>query len=110
MLKDFATTVRDDVFAHLLHCQCVDYCCTQHGSIFEWKLETWFVLSCKQTHPVKCSRDPRKDKNAMDGFGDYWGDERHANSQPRFHRILGWNTDRAYGFQTWQTGAMSVCA
>ena len=54
VLKDFATTV-----------------CMQHGSIFEWKPETWCVLSCKQTHPVKCSHDLRKDKNAMDGSGDY---------------------------------------
>ena len=23
-----------------LHCRCVDFCCTQHGLIFEWKLET----------------------------------------------------------------------
>ena len=49
VLKDFATTVRDDIFAPtLLHCQCVDYHCMQHGSIFEWKLETWYVLSCKR--------------------------------------------------------------
>ena len=40
----------------------------QHGSIFEWKLETWYVLSCKQTHPATCSPDTRKDKNAMDGI------------------------------------------
>ena len=56
---------------HLLHCQCVDYCCMQHGSIFEWKLETWYVLLCKQTHPVKCSPDTRNEKNARNGFGDY---------------------------------------
>ena len=73
VLKDFATTVRDMTYLrqHLLHCQCVDYCCTQHGSIFEWKLETLCVLSCKQTHPVFCSLDLRKDKNVMDGSGDY---------------------------------------
>ena len=46
-----------------LHCQCVDSCCTQHGSTFEWRLETLCVLSCMQTHPVKCSLDLRKDKN-----------------------------------------------
>ena len=75
VLKDFATTVRDDVSAPTLHlhCQCVDYCCTQHGSIFEWKPETLCMLSCKQTHPVKCSHDLRKDKNVMDGSGDYMG-------------------------------------
>ena len=56
---------------HHLHCQCVVYCCTKHGSIFEWKLETLCVLSCKQTHPVKCSLDLWKDKNVMDGSGDY---------------------------------------
>ena len=27
-----------------------------------------------------------------------WGDERHANSEPRLHRIPGWNTHRAHGF------------
>ena len=42
-------------------------------SIFEWKPETWCVLSCKQTHPVKRSLDLQRDKNAMDGFGDYMG-------------------------------------
>ena len=67
------------------------------------------MLSCKQTHPVKCSPDPRKDKNARD-LETTWSDEWHANSQPRFHRISGWNTDRTYGFQTWQTGEMSICA
>ena len=72
VLKDYATTVRDDVFAPThLHCQCVDTCCTQHGSIFEWKLETLCVLSCKQTHPVTCSLHLRKDKNVMDGSGDF---------------------------------------
>ena len=66
-----ATTVRDDVFAPThLHCQCVDLCCTQHGAIFEWKLETLCVLPCKQTHPVKCSLDPQKGKNVMDRSGD----------------------------------------
>ena len=54
-----------------LHGQYVDSCCTQHGSIFESKLETLCVLSCKQTHPEKCSLDLRKDKNVMDGSGDY---------------------------------------
>ena len=72
VLKDFATTVRDDAFAPThLHCQCVDVCCTQHVSIFEWKLETLCVHSCKQTHLVKRSLDLRKDKNVMDGSGDY---------------------------------------
>ena len=74
VLKDFATTVRDDDLRQPhLHCQYLDNCCTQHGSIFEWKLETLCVLSCKQTHPVKCSLDLRKDKNVMDGSGDYMG-------------------------------------
>ena len=39
-----------------------------------------------------------------------WIDERHANGKPRLYRILGWYAHRAHGFQTWQTGAMSVCA
>ena len=72
VLKDFATTVRDDVIAPTPSPLSVrDYCCTQHGSILEGNLETLCVLSCKQIHPVKCSPDLRKDKNAMDGFGDY---------------------------------------
>ena len=39
-----------------------------------------------------------------------WCDERHANSKPRLHRIPGWYSHRAHGFQTRQIGAMSVCA
>ena len=31
------------------------------------------MLSCKQTHPVKCSLDLRKDKNVMNGSGDFYG-------------------------------------
>ena len=65
-----------------LHFQCVD-----------WR------QSCKLTHPVKCSLDLRKDKK-RDGW--IW-------TQPRLLRIPGWNTHRAHGFQTWQTGALSVC-
>ena len=43
-----------------LHDQCADCCSTQHGSIFEWKLETLCVLSYKQTHPVKVfARSPK---------------------------------------------------
>ena len=46
VLKDFATTVREMTFLRQLHlhCQCVDFCCMQNGSIFEWKLETSCVL------------------------------------------------------------------
>ena len=65
VLQDFATTVRDDVFAPThLHCQCVDYCCTQYGSIFEWKLVCAFMQA-------DSSCEIRKDKNVMDGSGDY---------------------------------------
>ena len=63
VLKDFATTVRDDVFAPTPS--------PLSGSIVEWKLKTLCVLSCKQTHPVKCTLDLRKDKNVMDGSGNY---------------------------------------
>ena len=72
VLKGFATTVRDDVFAptpspssvrgHMLYAAWFD---------LRVKLETLCVLSCKQTHLVKCSLDLRKDKNVMDGSGDY---------------------------------------
>ena len=100
VLKDFATTVRDDVFAPTPSPLSV------RGPLLyaAWfDPETLCVLSCKQTHPVKCSLDLRKDQNVMDGSGDYRGDERHANSKPRLHRIPGWNTHRAHGFETWQT-------
>ena len=39
-----------------------------------------------------------------------WHDERHANGKPWLYRIPGWKIQRAHGFQTWQNGAMSVCA
>ena len=74
VLKKFATTVRDDAFAStpsplsvrglLLYAAWFDR--SSSG-----KLETRCVFSCKQTHLVKCSPDSRKDKDAMDGFGDY---------------------------------------
>ena len=46
---------RDDVFAPTPSPLSVRglLLCAEHGSIFEWKLETLCVLSCKQTHPVK---------------------------------------------------------
>ena len=31
------------------------------------------MLSCNLTHPGKCSLDHQKDKNVMDGSGDYMG-------------------------------------
>ena len=68
MLKDFATTVRDDVFAPTPSPLSVRGLLL-YAAWFDLRMET--VLSCKQTHPVKCSPDLRKDKNAMDGFGDY---------------------------------------
>ena len=111
VLKDFATTVRDDVFAPTPSPLSVRGLFAVRSMVcffFEWKLETLCVLSCKQTRLVKCSLDLRKDKNVMDGSGDYM--ERHANGKPWLYRIPGWCTHRAHGFQTWQTGAMSVCA
>ena len=61
-----------------LHCQCVDY--MLHAAWFDLRVETGdlvcvcvCVLSCKQTHAVKCWLDLRKDKNVMDGSGDYMG-------------------------------------
>ena len=42
--------------------------------------------------------DFQRDKNVMDGSGDYMGDEWHANSKPRLHGIPGWKTHRAHGF------------
>ena len=73
VLKDFATIVRDDVFAPtpspLSACGLLLY-----AAWFDLRVETGdhvCVLSCKQTHPVKCSLDLRKNKNVMDGSGDY---------------------------------------
>ena len=53
-----------------LHCQCLDFCCTQYALIFEWKLQT-VCVSGKQTHLVRCLLDLRLDKNVIDGSGDY---------------------------------------
>ena len=66
MLKDFATTVRDDVFAPTPSPLSV------RGLLL---YAAWFDLrrkleTCKQTHPVKCSLDLRKDKNVI---GDHDG-------------------------------------
>ena len=74
VLKDFATTVRDDVFAPTPSPLSVRGLLL-YAAWFGPRVETGdlYVLSCKQTHPVKCSSDTRKDKNARDGFGDYMG-------------------------------------
>ena len=68
VLKDFATTVRDDVFAPTPSPLSVRGLLL-YAAWFDLRVETG-VLSRKQTHPVKCSLDLRKDKNAMDGSGD----------------------------------------
>ena len=72
VLKDFATTVRDDVFAPTPSPLSVRGL-LQYAAWFDLRVETGdlCVPSCKQTHPVRCSSDPRKDKHAMDGSGDY---------------------------------------
>ena len=107
VLKDFATTVRYDVF-----CQCVDYfiavCSMVLSSSGNWRPSECFHASRVILRNVR----PTLERTRMRWMGleTTWGDEWHANSEPRFHRIPGWNTHRAYGFQTWQTGAMSVCA
>ena len=51
VLKDFATTVRGDVFAPTPshHYQRKEFCCTQLGAISVWKLETLCARLCKQT-------------------------------------------------------------
>ena len=75
MLKDFATTVRDDVFAPTLSPLSVRGLLL-YAAWFDLRVEAGdfvCVLSRKQTHPVKCLLDLRKDKNAMDGFGDCMG-------------------------------------
>ena len=66
VLKDFATTVRGDVCAPTPSPLSVRGL-SLHAAWFDLRV---CVLSCKQTHPVKCSLDLRKDKNVMDGTGD----------------------------------------
>ena len=74
VLKDFATTtVRDDVLAPTSSPLSVRGLLL-YAARFDLRVEPGglvYVLSCKQTHPVKCSLDLRKDKNVMDGSGDY---------------------------------------
>ena len=73
VLKDFMPTVRDDVFAPTPSPLPVRGLLL-YAAWFDLRVETGqlvCVLSCKQTHPVKCSLDLRKDKNVMDGSGDY---------------------------------------
>ena len=82
-LKDFSTTVRDDVFA------------PTPSPLSVRGLETIMQAdsSCEMF-----ARPPKGQER--DGW--IW-------TQPRLLRIPGWNTHRAHGFQTWQTGALSVC-
>ena len=67
------------------------------------------MLSCKQTHLVKCSSDPRKDERegwiwrlhgAMNGM--------RTGSRDFTESLAGILTE-LFGFQTWHTGAMSLC-
>ena len=72
VLKDFATTVFD-VFAStpisVVSAWIVAVRSMVRSSSGNWR--PLCVLSCKQTHPMKCALDLRKDKNVMDGSGDY---------------------------------------
>ena len=75
VLKDFATTVRDGVLAPTPSPFSVRGLLL-YAAWYDLRVETGdlvCVLSCEQTHPVKCSLDLRKDKNARDGSGDYMG-------------------------------------
>ena len=75
VLKDFATTVRDDVFAPTPSPLSVRGLLL-YAAWFDLRVETGdlvCVLLGKQTHFVKCSLDLQKDKNVMDGSGDYMG-------------------------------------
>ena len=56
-----------------LHSQCVDSCCTQHGVIFEWNLETLCAHSCRRTLHLKRMLGLRKDKSGKVGSGDLHG-------------------------------------
>ena len=60
-LKDFATTVRDNVFAPTPSPVSVrGFFCTQLGTISVWRLETLCARSCEQTLSVLCLLDLRK--------------------------------------------------
>ena len=104
VLKDFATTVRDDVFAPTPSPLSV------RGLLL---YAAWFDLRV-ETGDLVCAfmqADSPTSERARTRWMDLetaWSDERHANSEPRLHRIPGWNTHGAHGFQTRQTGAMSV--
>ena len=108
VLKDFATTVRDDVFAPTPSPLPVRGLLL-YAAWFDLRVETGDLVCAFMQADSSCEMFARPPKGRMD-LETTWGDERHVNSEPRLHRIPGWNTRRAHGFQTWQTGAMSVCA
>ena len=73
MLKDFATTARDDVFAPTPSPLSVRGLLL-YAAWFDLRVETGDLVCAfmaSGTQPSKCSPDTRKDKNAMDGFGDH---------------------------------------
>ena len=73
--KDFATTVRDDVFAPTPSPLSVRELLL-YAAWFDLRVKTGGIVCAfmqADSLPVKCSLDLRKDKNAMDGSGDYMG-------------------------------------
>ena len=116
VLKDFATIVRDDVFAPTPSPLSVRGLLL-YAAWFDLRVETGDQVCAYMQADSSCERfvrkvrpTPERTRTRWMDLETAWGDKWHANSQPRFHRIPCWNTDRAYGFQMWQTGEMSVCA
>ena len=112
VLEDFATTVRDDVFAPttspvsvrgpLLYAAWCDLC-----------VETGDVVCAFMQADSSCEMFARPPKGqGREGWiwRIAWSDERHADANPRFYIIFSWHTDGMHGFYLWQAGTMSFCA
>ena len=96
VLKDFAKTVRDDVFAPTPSPLSVRGLLL-YAAWFDLRVETGdLVCAFMQAHSSyeMFARPPKGQERDGWIWRLHGGDEWHANSKPRFHRIPGWNTHR----------------
>ena len=112
VLKDFATTVRDDVSAptpsplsvrgRLLH-----------AAWFDLRVESGDLVCAFMQADSSCEMFARPPKG-QERDGWIWrlhGSMKHMRTASRdFTEFLAVYSQRAHGFQTRQTGSMSVCA
>ena len=112
VLKDFATTVRDDVFAPTPSPLSVRGLLL-YAAWFDLRVETGDLVCAFMQADSSCEMFARHPKG-QERDGWIWrlhGAMNGMRTASRdFTEFLAGILTQTYGFQTWQTGAMSVCA